>query len=298
MSANTQPYFVPYDSKELLRRPLEPRLAFAIDPPRSKEVDDAIDVEFCEDDSGRHAKITTYIADAALLATYPDILNDAAEIGFSTYDGPNSRSMLPSFVLQQLGLNTSVTEGVPAIAVRMKAYEHGATLCDIERVRVRVRTMTYQKFGYIAASGNKKARDIVKASRIIAHKGTFKTPYFDSTNPHDVVAQHMLLTNKLIARSMRHLETPFIYREHLQRGTRGPAYAMYNDSPSPHESLKAPQYCHFTSPLRRFPDLANHINLAAIMDGREPTFGSTETKEIATYINQQMSRIPYYQKAA
>lgn len=298
MSANTQPYFVPYDSKELLRRPLETRTAFAIDPPRSKEVDDAIDVEFSEDDSGRHAKITTYIADAALLATYPDIIHEAAEKGFSTYDGPSSRAMLPSFVLKQLGLNAQVEEGVPAIAVRMKAYEHGATLCDIERVRVRVRPMTYQKFGYIAAAGNKKARDIVKASRLIAHKGGISTPYYNSANPHDVVAQHMLLTNRLIARSMRHLETPFIYRDHLQRGIRGTAYAMYNDIPLPHESLKAPQYCHFTSPLRRFPDLANHINLAAIMDGRDPTFGADKTKEIASYINQQMSRIPYYQKAA
>jgi ribonuclease R len=73
---------------------------------------------------------------------------------------------------------------------------------------------------------------------------------------------------------------------------------MYSDVPNPHDMLKVPQYCHFTSPLRRFADLANHINLAAIMDGRAPTFDSSETKEIATQINEQMSRIPHYQNAA
>jgi exoribonuclease R len=129
---------------------------------------------------------------------------------------------------------------------------------------------------------------------MIAHKG----PSHTYTRPSDVVAQHMLLTNKLIARSMRHIDMPFIYRDHFRQGDRGTAYALYNDIPLPHESLKAPQYCHFTSPLRRFPDLANHINLAAIMNGREPTFDASDTKEIASYMNQRMSRIPHYQKAA
>lgn len=298
MSADLQPYFVPYGSKELLRRPLEPRTAYAIDPPGSSEIDDAIDVVFDEDDAGRHARITTYIADAALVGAYPNIVTQAAERGFSTYCGPNRQSMLPKYVIEQLSLGAPLEDGVPAIAVRMKAYKHGATLCDIERVRVKVRSMTYRQFGYIALTGNKKAHDIVTASKMLSRKGNFDATLAQNTDPHNVVAQHMLLTNRLVARSMRSFDMPFIYRDQQPRNVDKVNYAMYNDIPLPHESLKVPQYCHFTSPLRRFADLANHINLAAIMDGKSPTFGTKETKEIATHINHQMSKIPHYQNAA
>ena len=43
--------------------------------------------------------------------------------------------------------------------------------------------------------------------------------------------------------------------------------ARYSDVLSPHFGLAAERYCHFTSPIRRYPDLAVHRILHAILDG-------------------------------
>ena len=43
--------------------------------------------------------------------------------------------------------------------------------------------------------------------------------------------------------------------------------ARYSDVLAPHFGLAAERYCHFTSPIRRYPDLAIHRILTAILDG-------------------------------
>ena len=43
--------------------------------------------------------------------------------------------------------------------------------------------------------------------------------------------------------------------------------ARYSDTLSPHFGLAAERYCHFTSPIRRYPDLAVHRILSRILDG-------------------------------
>lgn len=43
--------------------------------------------------------------------------------------------------------------------------------------------------------------------------------------------------------------------------------ARYSDRPSPHFGLATDLYCHFTSPIRRYPDLAVHRILSAILEG-------------------------------
>lgn len=43
--------------------------------------------------------------------------------------------------------------------------------------------------------------------------------------------------------------------------------AKYSDSPSPHFGLCIDKYCHFTSPIRRYPDLATHRIISNILVG-------------------------------
>lgn len=91
-----------------------------------------------------------------------------------------------------------------------------------------------------------------------------------------LIEEFMVLANRLVAEFMLANKLPCIFRTQRAKKTR----ACYMPIVSNHAELALDAYCHFTSPIRRYPDLLVHRVLGYYLGGSAP-------QEIAALIGEE-----------
>jgi ribonuclease R len=118
----------------------------------------------------------------------------------------------------------------------------------------------------------------------------------DNVNTHQLIAEFMILTNTLVAKKLHHHNYQALFRtqdvgiEDLKlaiqlRGHRL-VPAIYAPVCQPHVSLGLPSYCHFTSPLRRLPDLINHRIVKSLIKDNSSPYSLEDLTLLARQINK------------
>ena len=276
--------------QELLARPLWNGLA--IDPPNPHEIDDAITVERI---SKKAFHVAIHVADGGLLLGTPYV-DTARNEGWSRYHSTyGTAPMLPDVITKQtLGLDAPSPHGAPAVTIEF-VHDKRTGIGDIAvgKSRVDVTGITYRQFAKRHAKFENSARRIEHVAHFI-HPAGYQDSFSSERLGEETVMQYMVAANFIIAREMEKQGLPWLFRNHTdgaysrwgneeeRQKLQQLRTALYGSVALRHEGLGIEQYCHFTSPLRRFADLANHLTLHAYMSGLALPFSEADIDQIAS----------------
>lgn len=310
MLAEVPAAFQPLTKEALLDRPLE--TGIAVDPVHAHEIDDAVSVG--PTNSSGDARIKIHVADAGLLYG-TRAAAQAREKGWTEYfeDG-SADMMLPTSIVESLSLtaNHYNTGTAPAITIAFTINSIYRVIRDTEIYpsRLACDAIDYDSFEQeIAGKTNRGARFGKWARKINAESGQ-RNGLLDEYGgcARNAVSQYMVAANRIIAGHMTELDLPWLFRNHHMDQFDGDNVALirelypyselfaehnlgwYARFATRHDGLNLPTYCHFTSPLRRFPDLVNHLNLYANLHHLPLAFNEADLDDIADELALMIER--------
>lgn len=139
--------------------------------------------------------------------------------------------------------------------------------------------------------------------------GTLLSTDFTRYQSYLIIQEFMILANTAIAQWLVQQNIPAIYRNHTHRAI-GPEQthqfealvnaqseedirrvlmgwlnpAVYGPEPNGHFALNLSAYCHFTSPIRRYPDLINHRMVKAHLQEQTLSYSPEDICELSLHI--------------
>jgi exoribonuclease-2 len=293
--------------------------AVAVDDAETTEVDDAISLRVGPD--GVEALV--HISDvAASFAVGSPLDKAAADRGSSLYMPDGAVSMLPTDAVSRLSLEAgAVREAVTGVFRVGQGGEVVASRFVRSIVKI-TRRLTYEQTtdpGALAASADDGRRLVEMVERLRAarrdagavivqldslkvtvHDGAPRLTVRHQATPGDlVVGELMVLFNREAARRLAAIDAPAFYR--TQDAPRDPPpaeddplfplrlrrrFAPSNVAIEPrrHHGVGADAYVQATSPIRRFADLVNQRQLAAVVVGEKPPYRHADLERLVGHV--------------
>ena len=288
--------------------------SFTIDGEYSKDLDDAIGLEVTKDGYRLHVSIAD-VSSLVMLDSPIDI--EARKRSFTEYLSWGNRPMIPR-VLSEDRLSLHEGQKRPTVTVTIpisSSIEMGEP--EIKRTfLVSLKRFSYTEVDYLLRNGASEYGDVLKeCDRLAANlserrkkrgatvvfdlekgigtseEGVIrKMPDEEAYEADRIIREFMILTNEKVAGYFRNKGIPTLFRNHDSLGFR----AYYDPTAKGHVGLGLSQetpYLHFTSPIRRLPDLITHRQLSASVDGSNLPYSTTDLEEIATIVNQKEEKI-------
>lgn len=315
--------------EELLERPIE--YGIAIDPPNSFEIDDALSVELLDDkkrlfaykvhiadggllagtehlDTAREKGWTIYRrrggADTMLpedVVSFLTLDREAGEVGqpaltvsFVAGEGVAPRD----FTIYKSRLVCDAMT-YAAYARRVRQHYHPSNPLEFEQ-----EARIHEASVYI---DNSRQR-MQKLEKVRTVSPDQSVPFLRD-NACNTVALFMKAANIGMAQLSLEDGLPYVFRNqhiaHFEHQNGNAIRELYPDSdlfakhniawysrvPTQHASLKQAVFGHATSPLRRSPDLFNHVNRSAVLSGQEPPFDEAYLDEFVRELAQKIKEI-------
>tara|TARA_B000000475_G_scaffold109597_1_gene88828 strand:+ start:3452 stop:5143 length:1692 start_codon:yes stop_codon:yes gene_type:complete len=246
----------------------ESRNIFSIDPEKSRDFDDAFDIE--ELDGGKK-RISVYISNVSFWMDAMDLWDSFSNRISTIYLPDRKRPMLPTVLSDAL---CSLTEGDTRFAL------------ELELIVEDYKVVNYKFYNSVIKLKKNLRYDTDEQENFPDYKELFNTisvmnrrkKYTDSIDTsHDVVAYLMILMNYLSAkeliklkcgvfRSAKFSET-FVPPQGMPQGVKkflknwNSQGGKYSKDVGDHDMLDLDAYVHITSPIRRLVDLLNMIIL-------------------------------------
>lgn len=290
--------------------------SFTIDGTHSKDLDDAIGVE----KDGNGFIIHVSIADVSDVVTKDSLVDqEAARRSFTEYYGEtHNKPMIPRILsedrlsLHEDRLRPTITTSIPI----NKSSETGE-ISITKTVLKSTKRFSYDEADNIINNGTegfgqtlkdcKKIAEVLEERRrkrganvvfdlekgvATSEEGVVREiPEEEEYFANMIIREFMILTNEQIASFVSKNEIPVLYRNHnLQIQARG----FYGTDQIGHYGLglsKDNPYLHFTSPIRRFPDLTVHRQISAFVRGEKLPYSKEELDELAVGINKRQKQI-------
>lgn len=269
-----------------------------IDGESSKDLDDAID--FTKLQSGYQLDVS--IADpSSLIHMTSQIDKEALKRVVSLYRNTFSNPMLPSLLSEDL-ITLKEHSKRPSITVR-SFFGPSLELINYEIfpscVELRKR-LTYSTCTQIL--GNLTDQNLLNAEygfnvndfifnigHLAAHlksNRVSKSYTIENLTAEEIVSEIMIYTNHLVSNYMINNKIAGLYRSHGFKSCDANERAEYSNTNYGHLGLNLESYTHFTSPLRRYPDLAIGRILNSHFQEKPIPYQESDLQEMCEYFNQ------------
>lgn len=268
---------------------------YAIDHAESADLDDMIWAY--ETDEGTRLQVS--ISDVGtFLHNRPEIIAKARELQYTTYDGANGiiTSMLPPDICTD---SLSLKGRKPALTIDM-LIENGHILdTRVSQSVAYVRNWSHQVAAEAIAQGFPSLNLLCDLATDLYHVRTrsdqlklqdethrISRRVTGSTIAAFIVQECMIAGNVGVPLFMETHDIPGLYRRCVTpEYERAVSRAFYSPNPGPHDGLRLEKYSHSTSPLRRFADVINHLQLTRYLGVHNSEYSHSELTAISQELN-------------